>query len=673
MIDLQIYIPWVTYYMNYIQTFEAGGLESDWSENLIDGAAFASTGALAFWVHRLQNCVLFRDWECALQAEQKAKRLLSTNLAYVEAADVSYYGALCRAAVFSRATEKRVREAHLRALEEHKEYLELLAQSYPDNFTDRAALVAAEMARVQGRLTDAQSLYEKAIELSRKLKFVHTEAVALEAAANFYSDQKLSVVAETLLGYARYAYRHWGAEGKAQEIESRLTRTIHLERKKPANDTWGEHLDTRAILTASHALSSEIKLSRILEVLIGNVLAHAGAERCALALHRKGEFRIEAEARTSLDGIIYVIESRQVQDVELPLGIFMCVARTQRRVLLCDASRCGDFAEDPYVSQRGLRSVLCLPLLKQSELVGILYVENNLISGAFSEDKTTLLEVFASQAAISLENARLWAETQESNALREAAEEELRNSREELARVASLTTMGQLVASVTHEVSQPLVSIATSAGAALRFMRLDEPDFSEVEEALQRIQSDSTRARDVVHSLRALVKRSAPSFSAFDMHDAVVEVLLVTRTQLEKHAIRVESNTVPGTSLVWGDKIQIQQVVLNLVVNAIEAMQEITDRERRLLLGSSTVKGLVRLVIEDTGVGIEEGSADYIFTPFVTTKSHGMGMGLPICRSIVEAHEGRLTVEPSTPRGTRFEVWLPAAGGWASAQLASGT
>ncbi|MBP0594180.1 GAF domain-containing protein [Paraburkholderia sp. LEh10] len=659
--------------MNYIQTFEASGLESDWSENLIDGAAFASTGAFAFWVHRLQNCVLFRDWEGALQAEQKAKGLLSATLAHVEAADVSYYGALCRAAAFSRATEERVREAHLRALEEHNDYLELLAQSCPDNFADRAALVAAELARVQGRTSDAQSLYEKAIELSRKQEFVHNEAVALEAAASFYSAQELSVVAETLLRDARYAYLHWGAEGKAQEIESRLTRTTHPERKKPANDTWREHRDTRAIITASHALSSEIVLSRLLEVLIGNVLAHAGAERCAVALHRKGEFRIEAEARTSLHGIVHVIESRQLQDVELPLGIFMCVARTRRRVLLGDASRCGDFAEDPYVSQRGLRSVLCLPLLKQSELVGILYVENNLISGAFSEEKTTLLEVFASQAAISLENARLYAETQESNALREAAEQELRDSREELARVASLTTMGQLVASVTHEVSQPLVSIATSAGAALRFMRLDEPDFSEVEEALQRIQSDSTRAHDVVRSLRALVKRSAPSFSAFDMHDAVVEVLLVTRTQLEKHAIRVETNTVPGTSLVWGDKIQIQQVVLNLVVNAIEAMQEITDRERRLLLGSSTVEGLVRLVIEDTGVGIEEGSADYIFAPFVTTKSHGMGMGLPICRSIVEAHAGRLAVEPSTPHGTRFEVWLPEAGGWASAQLGFGT
>ncbi|WP_193727880.1 trifunctional serine/threonine-protein kinase/ATP-binding protein/sensor histidine kinase [Paraburkholderia franconis] len=646
----------------YVQTFEAKGLESDWSETLIDGVACTSTGAFAFWVHRLQICVLFRDWDGALEAEQKATGLRGATLAHIEAADLPYYGALFRAAAVSSATEEGGREAHLRALQEHNNYLELLAQSCPDNFADRAALVAAELARVQGRTSDAQLLYERAIELSRKQEFVHNEAVALEAAANFYSARNLSVVAETLLRDARYAYLHWGAEGKAQEIESRLRLTIRLERTKPRYDAERVHLDTRAVITASHALSSEIVLSRLLEVLIGNVLEHAGAERCAVALHRRGEFRIEAEARASLGGVIHVIESRQLQDVELPLGIFMSVARTRRRVLLDDACRCGDFAEDPYVKRRGLRSVLCMPLLKQSELVGMLFVENNLISGAFSEEKTALLEVFASQAAISLENARLYADTLESNALREAAERELRESREELARVASLTTMGQLVASVTHEVSQPLVSIATSAGAALRFMRHDKPDLAEVEEALKRIQSDSTRAHDVVRSLRALVKRSAPSFSAFDLRDAVDEVLLVTKIQLEKQAIRVETNTMSGMSMVWGDKVQIQQVVLNLVVNAIEAMQEITDRERRLLLGSSTVDGCVRLVIEDTGGGIEEGSADYIFAPFVTTKSHGMGMGLPICRSIVDAHAGRLAVEPLSPHGTRFEVWLPKAG-----------
>ncbi|MCR4471810.1 AAA family ATPase [Burkholderia sp. SCN-KJ] len=646
----------------YAQTFASKGLESNWSESLLHGAACTSTGAFAFWVHRLQICVLFRDWEGALEAEGKATGLLGASLAHIETADLPYYGAICRAEAFFRSAKEREREAHLDVLRNHYDYLRSLAESCPDNFGDRAALAAAELARVQGRNGDAQLLYEKAIELARKNDFVQNEAVVLEAAANFYSTQNLPVVAEALLRNARYAYLHWGAEGKAQELEARMLQITGRQRSKPRNDAGLVHLDTRAVLTASHALSSEIVLPRLLEVLIGNVLEHAGAERCAVALHRRGEYWIEAEARTSLDGLIYVIESRRLQEVELPLGILMTVARTRQKVLLDDACGSGEFARDRDVIQRGLRSVLCMPLLKQSELVGILYVENNLISGAFTEEKTTLLEVFASQAAISLENARLYADAVQSDALRKAAEQELRNSREELARVASLTTMGQLVASITHEVSQPLASIAASAGAALRFMRRDDPNFVEVEDALRRIQFDSTRAHDVVRSLRALGKRSAPSFSAFGLHDAIEEVLLVTRSQLEKHAVRLASNTDSDTSTVWGDRVQIQQVVLNLVVNAIEAMQEICDRERRLFIGSSTVEGRVRVVIEDTGVGIEEGSADKIFAPFVTTKPQGMGMGLPICRSIVQAHAGRLTVERLSPYGTRFEVWLPEPG-----------
>ncbi|BCG02564.1 hypothetical protein PPGU19_071320 (plasmid) [Paraburkholderia sp. PGU19] len=647
----------------YGHAFESRGLESDWSESLLHGVACTSTGAFAFWVHRLRICVLFRDWESALEAERKAKELSGASLGHIEAADLPYYGALCRAAAFFRATEAGGRDAHLCALQDHHNYIQLLARSCPDNFADRAALVSAELARVQGRIGEAQLLYEEAIELARKQDFVHNEAIALEAAANFYSAQNLSVVAETLLRDARYAYLNWGAEAKAQEIGARVTRIIGLDRAKPTPDMGKMHLDTRAVITASQALSSEIVLPRLLEVLIGNVLEHAGAQRCAVALNRMGDVRIEAEARAALDGPIYVIESRPLQEVDFARGIFMTVARTRRRILLDDASRFGEFAQDREVTQRGLRSVLCMPLLKQSELVGILYVENNLISGAFTEERTTLLEVLASQAAISLENARLYADTIQSDSMREAAEQALRESREELARVASLTTMGQLVASITHEVSQPLVSIASSSGAALRFLKRDEPDFVEVEEALKRIQFDSTRAHDVVQSLRSLVKRSAPSFAAFDLDDAVDEVLLVTRSQLEKHAICLDMSAISGACVVWGDRVQIQQVILNLVINAIEAMHDIADRERRLCIAGSSVDGHVKLVIEDTGVGIEEGAADYIFAPFVTTKSHGMGMGLPICRSIVLAHAGRLSVEPSSPYGTRFEVRLPEPGG----------
>jgi C4-dicarboxylate-specific signal transduction histidine kinase len=219
--------------------------------------------------------------------------------------------------------------------------------------------------------------------------------------------------------------------------------------------------------------------------------------------------------------------------------------------------------------------------------------------------------------------------------------------------------MGQLVASIAHEVSQPLVSIATSAGAALRFMNREKPDFIEVEEALRRIQYDSTRAHDIVRSLRALVRRSAPTFTAFDINEAIHEVLLVTQSQIDKHSITLSSSDTEGIVAVWGYRVQIQQVVLNLVVNAIEAMQEVRDRKRRLRLSTRRRNARIVLTVDDSGVGIEQDKVDSIFAPFVTSKPSGMGMGLSICRSIVEGHKGTLSVSKLKPFGTRFEVTLP--------------
>jgi signal transduction histidine kinase len=421
------------------------------------------------------------------------------------------------------------------------------------------------------------------------------------------------------------------------------------------------YLEANAVRIAFRALSNETSMAGLLEVLIRNSLERVGAERCAVALLRDGEFWIEAEARATVDGVEYVMESRQLQECDLRRGVFMAVARTHRRALLDDAPWLAEFERDVDATQRTQRSVLCVPLLGQSGLLGILYAEKDSGPGVFTEEKVALLEVSALQAAISIENARLCAEIMRSNSMREAAKQELRELRDGLGWGSSHNTMRQLAASIIHEVSQPLVSIASSAGAALRFMRHDEPNFVEVEDALKRIELDSTRAHNVVRSLRALAKLSAPSFSMFDLHDIVQEVLLVTRSQLEEHTIQFDTNAVCGTSMVWGDKIQIQQVVLNLVINAIEAMYEITDRERRLFIRVSTSGGHVRLAIEDTGVGVEKDAANYIFAPFFTTKSHGMGMGLPICRSIVQAHAGQLTMEPLSPYGTCFEVWLPEA------------
>jgi predicted ATPase/C4-dicarboxylate-specific signal transduction histidine kinase len=642
------------------RTFESHGLGADWNESLVRGAASTSTGAFAYWTHRLQIHVMARQWDEALEAEEKAASLLSASKSHIEAADLSLYGALARAAAWSNAIDPAQRAQHLGALRQYCDELRCWAACCPDNFSDRAALAGAELARIEGRHLDAQSLYEDSIRHARLQGFVQVEAVAQEAAAHYYEKLNLPTLSEACLRNARYAYLHWGAEEKARHIESRLPRAAQHQHSLPPTGPLESQIDTMAVVTASHALSSEIVLPRLLEVLITNVLKHAGAQRCVVALQRDGVLRVETEAKSDSQGARVRVESRSLDQLDLPGGMLLAVARTGQAVLLDDALQHGEFVRDKDVIQRRLRSVLCMPLMKQSHLVGVLYLENNLIAGAFTRERTALLEVLASQAAISLENANLYADVVDSNLQREKAEEQLRHSQEELARVASLTTAGQLVASIAHEVSQPLVSIATSAGAALRWLHRGQPDLVEVSDALQRIEFDSGRARNIIRGLRALIKKSAPTFVPFDINEAIREVLLVTRLQMDRHRILLDDSAISGSRTAWGDRVQMQQVVLNLVANAIEAMEDVNDRSRSLSLSTATVEGMVVFTIQDTGIGIDAGSHERIFAPFVTTKEQGMGMGLSICRSIVVSHRGRLVVKSRVPYGTIFEVAIPA-------------
>jgi signal transduction histidine kinase len=420
-------------------------------------------------------------------------------------------------------------------------------------------------------------------------------------------------------------------------------------------------LDLNAIIVASRALSSEILLPRLLDILLKNVVEYVGATRCVIALvalNRGDELRIEAEARATANGVDFALGSRALEDGDLPAGILQSVARTFQTVLIDDAFSNREYQNDPAVRRGRLRSMLCLPLLKQSSLIGVLYVENAQIAGAFTIEKIGLLEVLASQAAISLENGRLSSETVECNARWQEAEEALRRSRDELARISRLTTMGQLVASIAHEVSQPLVSIATGAAAALRFLYRKQPNLAEIGESLERIVHDSTRANDIVRGLRALSQRSPPNFILFNLKESVCEILLFTRRQLERHNIHVCTERLQTECHAWGDRVQIQQVILNLVVNAIESMAEVVDRRRCLTFATWYSGTLVTLLVQDTGCGIPPELRDRIFSPFTTSKQGGMGMGLSICASIMEVHGGGLRVVSSEPSGTCFEVSL---------------
>jgi signal transduction histidine kinase len=241
------------------------------------------------------------------------------------------------------------------------------------------------------------------------------------------------------------------------------------------------------------------------------------------------------------------------------------------------------------------------------------------------------------------------------------AEEALRHAQGELARAARLTTMGELTASIAHEINQPLTAVVSNGNAGLRWLDRDAPDLAEAHSAFQRIVENAARAGDVIRGIRALAMKSEPQLRRLDLDDVIQEVLALTRSELHRHAVLLQIELSNGPPVV-GDRVQLQQVLLNLIVNGIDAMKSVMGRARELTVSSTLAESVSVLVsVEDTGTGLDPATASRIFEPFFSTKPDGLGMGLSICRSIIEAHGGQLWVSPREPHGTAFRFTVPVA------------
>jgi len=244
---------------------------------------------------------------------------------------------------------------------------------------------------------------------------------------------------------------------------------------------------------------------------------------------------------------------------------------------------------------------------------------------------------------------------------RKRATDELRELQSELAHASRLATMGQLTASIAHEVNQPLTAAHNNARAAMRFLSVDPPDMAEVKEALECVVNETYRAGDIVGRIRDQVKNAPPRREDFDLNDAIEEVLALVRGELSKSGVSVQMQLGRRLALVHGDRVQLQQVLLNLILNAIEAMLGIDQRARELLISTESYStGGVLVAVSDSGPGIALEHREQIFESFYTTKSNGLGIGLSICRSIIDGHGGRLWAEERQPHGSVFRFTLPA-------------
>lgn len=842
--------------------------------------------------------------EAVCTPDLKARNALGTHPPRLEHADYHLYAGLSHAAAVTQQPT-----FHRDLLAKHHRQLQLFARFCPENFAASAALLEAEIARLGGEDIQAEQLYEEAIRLARKGGLLPIEAVSAELAARFHRARGLETIAGAYLSVARTAYHRWGASAKVRQLEESWDGATMRTPVSHDGTLRSADVDLETVVSVSQAVSSEMVLNTLIERILTIALENAGADRSLLGLPRDGELFLEAQALAASGKVEVRLASCAISESSAPESVFRFVTRTLKVVILDDAvSSPSQFSDNPYFRAAGVRSVLCLPLVKQKRLIGILYLENNHLPGVFTGRRIALLELLASQAAISLENARLlsdlrgaqdqlriavldnrrmidaipvaawrtqpdgaidglnqeWLDytglTREQGAgsgwvaafdpdevamnhwnrmraeglagevelrvrrhdgvfrrfvvrirpyrdesgqivkwygtnidiedLKQAQDELRRNEallaqaqrvsatgsflwklgpdeikfsdelyrifgfepgapltvdrmiqrihpedrtifvrtidlarsgvvdheyqirlqtsdgtvryiqtsvhvsdervsgmelvgvmqditartlaevalgrvRSELADMTRVASLGALSASITHEVSQPLAGIAINASTSIRMLTGDPPNVEGALEPLRRVLRDSDRASKVVVRLCAMFSNKDDAFDAVDLNQATREVLALSIGDLQRNQIVLRSELSYGLRKVRGDRIQLQQMILNLVLNAIEAMTEVDDRPRHLVVRTGLDSdGIAYLNVVDVGIGFQPAHAEGMFEAFYTTKKSGMWVGLSVSSTIVHRHGGRMWATPNTDGpGATFSFSIPVGRG----------
>lgn len=374
-----------------------------------------------YYIRNLKSSFIYQEKEAALVSALKLDKLLWVNNGTIREFEYYYYCSLTLCANYESASPED-KNKYLHIIEQNQKLLLLWADNCPENFRDKYELVSAELCRVTGKIEKASELYENAIKSAKINGFIHKEAICFELASEFYRERGFELFADTYIKKAADLYSLWGASGKVCHLRKNypFLKGQHLMGESLTFERMPlEQLDVLSIIKASQALASEMVLEKLINVLMRIVIELAGAEKAVLLFERDDLLTVASEANPIGSEIrIKTFDTIKLPDPHsIPLNIIHYVKRTQEKVVLDDASLPNLFSSDHYLSENNLKSIACLPIIKQTKLIGILYLENNLFTDAFSPDKILTLEILASRTAISIENSILFTDLKNSKQL----------------------------------------------------------------------------------------------------------------------------------------------------------------------------------------------------------------------------------------------------------------
>ncbi|MBN3899814.1 MAG: AAA family ATPase [Nostoc sp. NOS(2021)] len=677
------------------------------------------------------------DYAKAIENANKANTYIGFVIGKIYTTVHNFYFSLALLGL-AQTLEPAQRLVYLNQVEENQNQLQVWANHAPMNFLHKFHLVKAEICRILGDYRETIDLYDRAILGAKENQFLNEEALANELAARFYLEWGKEKVAQAYITEAYYCYSRWGAKAKVADLERRypqllapilqqtrsqfstsetifaLESVTSLSSATSSSSSVSVALDLAAILKASQAISGEIELEKLLASLLRIVIENAGADKCVLMLLEDDRLLIKGSITEGSEPV--VLQRLLVEDSQdIPLRLIYKVKNNRQSVLLLDATADLTLANDPYIIRQQPKSILCSPILHQGKLLGILYLENNLATGAFTSDRVELLNLLCAQAAISLENAQLYqrsqnyaqqleqsfAESQQKSEDLQQALQDLQQAQLQMVQSEKMSALGNLVAGVAHEMNNPLGFIAASLKLAkptfadiIEHLKLYQENFpnkseeiidhaeeidldyslSDLPKMLDSMSMACDRLKNISTSLRTFSRADQDYKVPFNIHEGIDSTILILKHRLKANELRpvieVVSNygNFPQVECFPG---QLNQVFMNLIANAIDALdesnhghsfEEIKANPNCITITTSAADNLVKIAIADNGKGMNESVKQKIFDHLFTTKAvgKGTGLGLAIAKSIVEStHGGKLSFNSVLGEGTKFIIEIP--------------